>query len=148
MNRFKENVMTASLSTIKNAAELHIKIMQLKSLREQQELELKKGVLELYQSIHPLNLLKSTMSEFASDKQVKFDATKIGLNLGSDFIIGKLLGSNMSIQKYLGSLVLQKASDYLINNHPEKITWGINKISALLNSFSKNKKEESEITEE
>ena len=64
------------------------------------------------------------ISDFATDKQVQFDATKIGLNLGSDFLIGKLIGSNMNIKKYLSSLVLQKASDYMVNNHPEKIALG------------------------
>lgn len=140
--------MANDFSTIKNHTELRFRIMQLNSKREEQELELKKGIKELYHAMHPINLLKKMVSDFATDKQVKFDATKIGLNIGSDFLIGKLLGSNMNISKYLGSLVLQKASDYVLNNHPEKLAWGIEKISSLFRSFSKKEKHETEMDAE
>ncbi|MDB5272409.1 MAG: hypothetical protein JWO58_776 [Chitinophagaceae bacterium] len=139
--------MSIGLTNIKNHAELRFKIMQLNNLRAQQELELKKSITELYQSMHPVNLLRKSISDLASDKQVKFDAAKIGLNFGSDFLIGKLLGSNTSIKKYLSSLVLQKATDYVLNNHPEKIAWGVKKITNLFHSFSKTK-EENEVTHE
>jgi hypothetical protein len=122
--------------------------MQLNSLREEQELEIKKGIKELYHSMHPVNLLKKLLFDFASDKQVQFNAKKIGLNLGSDFLIGKILGSNMNIKKYLSSLILQKASDYVLNNHPEKVAWGIEKISNLFRSFSKKEKNEEEVNAE
>jgi hypothetical protein len=121
--------------------------MQLNSLREEQELELKRGVSELYHAMHPINLLKKIISDFASDKEVQFDAAKIGLNFGSDFLIGKLLGSNMNIKKYLSSLILQKASDYVLNNHPEKLAWGIEKLSSLFRS-SKKGKHKTEMKEE
>jgi hypothetical protein len=140
--------MSVRLTNIKNHTELRFKIMQLNSLRAQQEIELKKGITELYQSMHPLSLLRNTLSEFASDKQVQFDAAKIGLNLGSDFLIGKILGSNTSIKKYLSSLVLQKAADYVLNNHPEKIAWGVEKITHLFNSFSKKEKKAGEVVHE
>lgn len=142
--------MSNAFGNIKNHTELQFRIMQLNSLREEQELGLKKGIKELYNSMHPLNLLRNGLSEIASDKQVQFDATKIGLNLGSEFLIGKLLGSNMNITKYLGSIVLQKASDYLINNHPDKIVWGVEKLSNLFGSFSKKgtAKKETEMEQE
>jgi len=136
--------MSNGFENINNHTELQFRIMQLNSRREQQELELKNGIKELYNSMHPLNLLRNGLSEIATDKQVQFDATKIGLNLGSEFLIGKLLGSNMNISKYLGSLVLQKASDYLINNHPDKIVWGVEKLTNLFRSFSKKENVRSE----
>lgn len=136
--------MSNGFSTIKNHTELQFRIMQLNSQREEQELDLKKSIKELYNSLHPLNLLRNGLSEMASDKQVQFDATKIGLNLGSEFLIGKLLGNNMNITKYLGSIVLQKASDYLINNHPDKIVWGVEKLTNLFRSFSKKESVPSE----
>ncbi|HSZ73136.1 MAG TPA: hypothetical protein VK750_10715 [Cytophagaceae bacterium] len=140
--------MTTSLTDIKNHTELRFKLMQLKNLRAEQELELKRGIKELYQSMHPVNLLRSTISEIASDKQVQYDATKIGLNMGSEFLIGKLMGSNTSIKKYIGSLILQKATDYFIANHPEKIVWGAEKLNALFRSFTKKKKVENGMTHE
>lgn len=140
--------MTNRFQHIKNHTELQFHIMQLNSLREEQELELKKGITELYHGMHPLNLLKNVISDVASDKQVQFDAAKIGLNLGSEFLIGKLLGSNLNITKYLGSLVMQKASDYMINNHPEKIAWGIEKITNLFQSFSSKGKKASGMSQE
>ncbi len=140
--------MSNGFGNIKNHTELQFRIMQLNSQREEQELELKKGMKELYNSLHPLNLLRNGLSDIASDKQVQFDATKIGLNLGSEFLIGKLLGSNMNITKYLGSIVLQKASDYLINNHPDKIVWGVEKLTNLFRSFSKKENVETEMEQE
>ncbi|MDB5258630.1 MAG: hypothetical protein JWM14_3325 [Chitinophagaceae bacterium] len=140
--------MANDFSTIKNHTELRFRIMQLNSQREEQELELKKGITELYHAMHPINLLKKMVSDFATDKQVQFDATKIGLNFGSDFLIGKLLGSNMNIKKYLSSLILQKASDYVLNNHPEKIAWGIEKLSNLFSSFSKKETNKTGMTAE
>lgn len=140
--------MTNRFKHIRNHSELQFEIMKLNSLREEQELELKRGITELYQGMHPLNLIKKFVSDVASDKQVQFDATKIGLNLGSEFLIGKLLGSNLNITKYLGSLVMQKASDYFINNHPEKIAWGIEKLTNLFQSSSSKNKRAQEMTEE
>jgi len=140
--------MANDFSTIKNHTELRFRIMQLNSQREEQELELKKGITELYHAMHPINLLKKMVSDFATDNQVQFNAAKIGLNFGSDFLIGKLMGSNMNISKYLGSLVLQKASDYVLNNHPEKLAWGIEKISNLFRSFSKKESRETEMKDE
>jgi hypothetical protein len=137
--------MENGLENIKNHTELKFRIMQLNSLRAEQELEIKRGIKELYHTMQPLNLLKKTISDFASDKQVTFDAAKIGLDLGSDFLIGKLLGSNMNIKKYLSALVLQKASDYFLARHPEKIAWGVEKLNGLFRSFSKKEKVEQEV---
>lgn len=132
--------MPNDFSSIKSSAELKFKIMQLNNVREEQELDLKRGLKELYYSLHPMNIMKSTLSEFAHDKQVQFDATKIGLNIGTDFIINKLLGNNLNIKKYLSSIILQKASDYILTNHPEKIIWGVEKLTNLFKSFSKGSK--------
>ena len=140
--------MSTSFANIKTHTELRFKIMQLNSLRAEQELELKKDIATLYQSMHPLNLLRNTISEFASDKQVQSDVAKIGINWASDFLIGKLLGSNTSIKKYLSSMVLQKAADYMINNHPGKIAWGVEKISNLFQFSSTNKKDKSGVEHE
>ncbi len=134
--------MTNSFGNIKNYTDLQFRIMQLNSLREEQELELKNGVKELYNSMHPISILKHTLAGLVSDKQVRFDAAKIGLDFGSDFLIGKLVGSNLNLTKYFSSIILQKASDYLLNNHPEKIAWGIEKITNLFKSFSKKGKRE------
>jgi hypothetical protein len=128
---------STNLTNIQNHTDLRFRIMQLNSLKEEQELELKRSAQELYESLQPLNMLKKSLSDFVSDKQVRSDAGTVGMNLGAEFLIGKLLGTNMSLKKYLGSLVLQKASDYLINKHPEKLAWGVEKLSGLFKS-SKN----------
>jgi hypothetical protein len=134
--------MTNGFENISNHAELKFRIMQLNSLRAEQELDLKNGVKELYHSMHPISILRNTLAGLASDKQVQFDAAKIGLNFGSDFLIGKLVGSNLNLTKYFSSLILQKASDYVLNNHPEKIVWGVEKLTNLFKSFSKKRKGE------
>ena len=135
-------VMANGFENISNHAELKFRIMQLNSLRAEQELDLKNGVKELYLSMHPISIIRNTLAGLASDKQVQFDAAKIGLNIGSDFLIGKLIGSNLNLTKYLSSMVLQKASDYMLNNHPEKIAWGVEKLTNLFKSFTKKGKQE------
>lgn len=140
--------MKNGVGNITNHTELKFRIMQLNSLREEQELELKNGIKELYHSMHPINIIKKTLSGLVSDKEVRFDATKIGLNIGSDFLIGKLLGSNLNLTKYFGSMILQKASDYVLTNHPDKVSWGIGKLTNLFQSFTKKKKRETTLEQE
>jgi hypothetical protein len=140
--------MSNGFENIKTHEDLKLRIKHLNLLRREQEISLKNGVSDLYHSMHPINIIKNTLSGLVNDKQVRSDATKIGLNIGSDFLIGKLVGSNVNLTKYFGSMILHKVSDYVLNNHPEKLAWGVEKLTGLFNSFTKKKKSEVAIEQE
>ena len=124
---------------ITNDAELHHRIMKLNNLKEEQELAIKRNVREVVYSIHPSMILKNIIHKFSEDKEggVK-DLKAVGLELGKDFLLAKLFGKGVSLKSFISSLIIRKATDYVINNHSDLIKTGLNKIE---NYFKESKPE-------
>ena len=113
---------------ITNHAELMLRIMQLKSEKLSQETELKHSVKEFIYSISPVSIVKDSLHELAQDEQVKFDMTKVGLNIGANFLIDKIVGRNRSIKGFLGAMLVEKLSSKFINNNASSIISGITRL--------------------
>jgi len=114
--------------TIQNDTDLHHRIMKLNYLKEEQELVIKRNVRELVYSIHPSMMLKNLLNKFTGNQEAKSDLKSIGINLGKDFLITKLFGKSGSLKGFLTSLLVKKATDYVVNNHSETISKGIHKV--------------------
>ncbi len=113
---------------ITNDTELHHRIMKLNYLRAEQELAIKRNIKELMYSVHPSAILKNVVDTISEDKEASHSLKSIGLNLGKDFIINKLFGRNGSVKGFITTLLMKKAADYVINNHPNLISTGISKV--------------------
>lgn len=127
--------MNPSAITIENDTDLHHRIMKLNYLKEEQELVIKRNVRELIYSIHPSMLFKNMLNKFTGDSKAGESVKSIGLNLGKDFLISKLFGKG-SLKGFISSLLVRKATDYVMTNHSDLITNGISKVT----SYFKNKK--------
>ncbi|MBL7936374.1 MAG: hypothetical protein JNM51_11275 [Bacteroidia bacterium] len=113
---------------ITNHAELMLRIMQLKSEKLSQETELKHSAKEFIYSISPVSIVKDSLHELAQDEDVKFDMTKVGLNIGANFLIDKIVGRNRSIKGFLGAMLIEKLSSKFINNNTSSIISGIGRL--------------------
>ena len=112
---------------ILNHAELSLRIMELKSEVLLQQDNLKYTFKGLF-TLNPISIVKESIHELAKDKEVQFDLTKVGLNLGADFLINQVLGRNRSIKGFLSSVLLEKLSNTFINKNASGIISGISKL--------------------
>src|ERR1700752_1188106 len=110
-----------------NYTELQHRIMQLKSLRVEQEEEIKRNIKEIYYSLNPSVLVKNMLREFVGD-EARHSVAKSGINAVADFLIGKLFGRGNSIKGYLSSLLIGKISNFILNNYSDALYAGISKI--------------------
>lgn len=114
-------------SKINCSDDLSLRIAQLRIDKLKQEAELKIKFSEFAETLNPVLILKKSVHEMVVDKEVKDDLLKVGLNLGTNFIIEKVLGRK-SVKGYLSSVIVEKISTSLINR-------GI--LSEIITSFSK-----------
>lgn len=113
---------------ITNHTQLQLHIMHLKSKKLSQETELKHSVKEFVYSISPIAIMKDSLHSLVQDKEVRMDMAKVGLNIGANFLIDKVVGRNRSINGFLGSLLIEKISTSFINSNSNSIVSGISKL--------------------
>ena len=113
---------------ITNHTQLQLHIMHLKSKKISQEIELKHSVKEFVYSISPLSIVKDSLHSLVQDKEVRFDMAKVGLNLGANFLIEKVVGRSKSFKGFLSSILIEKISSSFINSNASSIISGISKI--------------------
>lgn len=114
---------------ISSHTELVLRIMELKAEKFNREEELRTSFKEFVYTLNPISLVKESLHNLAEDREVKFDLAKIGINLGANFLIDKLLGRNRSIKGFLSSVLIEKFSSFFLNND--------NNISKIVSEVSK-----------
>lgn len=129
---------------ITNDLELHERIMKLNYLKEEQELVIKRNVQEVVYSMHPSVIFKNIVNKFSEDKESTNDLKSIGLNLGKDFLIAKLFGKGGSVKGFISSLLIRKATDYVLKNHSDLIVSGIQKLESFFKEKITNKEHAAE----
>jgi len=129
---------------IKNDTDLHHRIMKLNNLREEQELVIKRNVRELVYSMHPSMMIKNLVHKISGDGETKSNLKSVGLSLGKDFLISKVFGRGGSIRGFISSLLVRKATDYVMTNHPDLISNGITKVQGLFKNLKEKKAEKTE----
>ena len=113
---------------ITNHTQLQLRIMHLRSEKISQEIELKHTIKEFIYSISPLAIVKDSLHSLVQDKEVRFDMAKVGLNLGANFLIEKVVGRSKSFKGFLSSILIEKISSSFINSNASSIISGISKI--------------------
>ena len=112
-------------TAIHNHATLALRIMEMKAEKSRQEDDLKYTFREFAGTFSPLSMLKDSMKGLAKDKELQTDLLKAGLNLGTDFIIERVLGRNHSIKGFLSSILVEKFSTPFINSTVSKWMTGM-----------------------
>ena len=121
---------------INNNEDLSLRILQLKHEKQMQEIELKVAFTAITETLNPVKLIKNSLHDIVTDKVVKDDLLKIGLNLGTNFIIEKVMRRG-SLKGYLSSVVLETISSSLINSGT--LTGIIDSISRMMTKESSSK---------
>ena len=117
---------------ISNDLQLHKRIMELNYLKEEQEALIKRNFREISYSLQPATVIKNMVAKLTDGHAENTNIVSMGLGFGKDFLINKLFGKKGSLKGYLTSMVVKKATDYVLDKHPDLITKGINKLQHLL----------------
>jgi hypothetical protein len=107
--------------TITNHADLVSLIDQLKSESKLQENLLKEKFKALSESLNPVNLVKKSLTDLASDKSVRLNVGKLGLNFGANMIIDKIFGKYRSLGGFFRSTIVESICTGVINKKYPKI---------------------------
>jgi len=124
---------------ITNYVELRQSINELQAAKLNQEDLIKQNGRELIDILNPVNIIKKTISGLAHDAEVRQDALSAALNIGADFIIGKIFRSNKSVKghvitEFLGRL----SSNYLTGKMPAIKEFIYEKVSGFIDKRGKN----------
>ena len=102
---------------ITNSTELKHEIMKLSSSKADQEMALKRDLKELYYSMQISTVIKRTVRDLKEDENVRSTAVEAGINLGSGFILDKLLlRKGYGIKSYLVNIGLKKLVSYFTHS--------------------------------
>ncbi|MEO6902212.1 MAG: hypothetical protein ABI315_03565 [Bacteroidia bacterium] len=124
---------------INNHLELKRVIMKLNYKREEQEEEIKYKIKELYYSFHPLTIIKSGLDSILHTPEINEDIKTIGVNVGIDYIVGRLFKRSSSIKGFLASIVVEKLAEKLFSKNPDFLKNSLNKIVDLVGRFKQHK---------
>ena len=100
---------------ITSYASLKRRISELKIERARQGEDLKNASQAFAHSLSPLSIIKGSVKGLWKDKELRSEMIKAGLNLGTDFIIERLLGRSRSVKGFLSSILVENLSTSLIN---------------------------------
>lgn len=106
---------------ITSHASLQVRINELKRERSTQEERLKYAFQAFAHTHSPLSIIKGSVKGLTQDKELRTDMVKAGLNLGTDFIIERLLGRSRSVKGFLSSILVENLSTPLINKWVNKL---------------------------
>lgn len=113
-------------AVISSYAELTSRINYLKSEKIRQEEELKSTFSEISASLNLFSLINGSLNKRTEKKNVFFNLIKVGLTMGSSFIIDKILGKRRSFKGFLSSLLMEGFAALLINLDVLKIISAVN----------------------
>jgi len=113
-------------AAIGSYAELTSRILYLKSEKIRQEEDLKGIFSEISGSLNLFSMIKGSLSKRTEKKNVFFNLMKVGLTMGSSFIIDKILGKRRSFKGFLNSLLIEGFSVLLVNLDVLKIISAVN----------------------
>jgi len=110
------------MQKINSGADLREAILQLESRRDEQQKILKAQLHLVYESIKPLNFIKSTFKEAAASEDLKDDILNTTLGLATGYV-SKILFVGVShspLRKLLGTVLMFGVTN-VVTKHPEAI---------------------------
>ncbi len=125
---------------ISTYTDLCLRIQKLKAEKYTQEEELQRSFKALIYSLDPISIVKESLHNLAKDNIVQSDLAKVGLNIGTNFIIDQVLGRYRSIKGFISSVLVEKISIPWVNNNASKI------ISVISGFMQQKEKKEADTT--
>jgi hypothetical protein len=106
------------MEKINSETSLNDAILQLERKHAEEGIMLKKQFYIAFDSIKPINLLKSTFKEAAASQELKTDILKTALGLIAGYLSKKALenATNSPLKKILGISLLAGFSTFIANN--------------------------------
>ena len=101
--------------------DLMLRIAELKALKSQQEAIICEQFKELKNSLNIGTILKESVAHIAADSDTRKNLLKIATTTGTNYVIEKVLGSNNSIKRFIGSMLAEKVSNTFIGKLISKI---------------------------
>ncbi|MBI2269114.1 MAG: hypothetical protein HYU69_02020 [Bacteroidetes bacterium] len=111
---------------INNYIDLQRRIMQLRVQKYDQEQELKKGIKEIYYTIHPLTILDNLLHKLSQNNEVKRDLKSISLNAWASYFIGRIFGRSTSLKGFLSSVIIEKVAVPVLDKYSTSIFNSLN----------------------
>lgn len=139
------------MQKIVTQSDLRYAILELESKQELEGIMLKEQFLVAYESIKPINLIKSTFREAAGSTELQDNLINSTIGMSAGFI-SKLVFQGLSgspVKKILGTALMFGIKN-LVAQNPETVkTWGKVFFTVVKNLFSANadKEQQSESTE-
>lgn len=90
------------------------RIAELKLLKARQEEIISEQLKDLKDSLNIGTVLKESVAHIAADKETRKNLVTIAATTGTSFLIEKIIGSNSSIKRFLGSMLAEKVSNTFI----------------------------------
>jgi len=110
---------------ISNYPELVLYIMHLKQDKFRQEEEIKYTIRELIYLLNPITIIKQGIHNLANDAEARVDMVKVGLSMGANMLVNRIMRNKSGITGLIGKVVLGKFSSTLIGRNLTKIAGGI-----------------------
>jgi hypothetical protein len=107
---------TTSSIAIVDYNSLQESIRQLKAQKLSQEAMIKAEITTAVNSLSPAKIVKDSLQNLISDKEVRVNIAKIGLNLGANLLTMRLFGRYRSIPVFLGIKVIQKVAGLFLKD--------------------------------
>lgn len=120
-------------TSIKNHAELVLRLAELRSEKESQELIVKCNFTDFISSIDLVSFFKRSGT---TNNGETHELLKTSLNMVLNLLTGLVLGKNRSIKGYLSSLMVERFTTMVIDNNLINIVAGIGSM------IFKNKKQD------
>ena len=124
---------------INNHLELKRMIMKLNYKKAEQEEEIKFHIKELYYSFHPLTIIKNGLNSVLHTPEITDDIKNVGVNVGLDYLIGRIFKRSTSIKGFITSMIVEKLAEKLLTKNPDLIKNGINIVADLIGRFKQQK---------
>jgi hypothetical protein len=126
------------MQEIKNAIQLQDVIKLLQTQRKEEEFVLKEEFSNLFEKLHPINIIQDTVNELVELKSLQTDVIDLGLGTATGYAIRKLIVGEAKnpITQILGRMIEQTVSQKIISNRMVIHNFGRN-ILSFFSSVSK-----------
>lgn len=103
------------LNNINSTSDLIYQIERLNAIKDEQEEMMKEQLKALGHSLQPGVLIKKALHNLNEDGELKQSALKTSLNLGTQFLLDKVIfGRGFGLKSYFLNMALKKVASFII----------------------------------
>ena len=130
----------------KNQEHSHLlsRIAELRKEKGTHDAQLNISVNSFVDTLNPAMIVKESIHQLAKDKDVHTDLLKVGISLGTEFIIGRIFNKNASVGNFANVIISEKITDAAIQKNMPAILMGVSNLMYKISepSHSRNLREQ------